>query len=181
MKGVLMRSLLAVAGLALCSSSALAVDFGIGIAARSTDDGWLYVPVDVSEHFRFEPTFRYASEERDDGLESSDIREFGLGVFGLKQLTEAGQLYFGARAAYVKSEELYYVNSVARVRIKSDGYSVAPTAGVEFLFGGHFSVGGEVAYSFEQLDSKLRGWTATPSVEQDSHGTQTRFIVRYMF
>lgn len=176
-----MRSLLAVAGLALCSSSALAVDFGIGIAARSTDDGWLYFPVDVSERFRLEPTVRYASDERDGGRETSDIREFGLGAFGLKQLTEAGRLYFGARVAYVKSDELYFVTSVARVRDKSDGYSVAPTVGFEYLFGKHFSMGGEVAYSFQQLDREMSGWTATPSGELDSQGTQTRFIVRYMF
>ena len=54
-----MRKLYVAIGLALCSSSALAADFGIGVSARS-DDGFLYVPIDVSKTFRIELSAAFA-------------------------------------------------------------------------------------------------------------------------
>lgn len=57
-----MRSLYIAVGLALCSSSVLAADFGIGVSARS-NDGWVYAPIDISKSFRIEPGVRYSSND----------------------------------------------------------------------------------------------------------------------
>ena len=58
---------------------------------------------------------------------------------------------------------------------------------VEYLFGGHFSVGGEASYSFVDLEGESRarigsgGSESTVKIEQKTNGTQTRLIFRYMF
>lgn len=189
-----MRSLFVAAGLALCSGSVLAADFGVGITARS-DDGILYVPINVSKTFRIEPSIRYVSSDlelSEDGdlvSQDTDSVELGIGVFGLKQVTDAAHIYYGARLAYVDTESTTlqptFGNQV-RTESSQDGYRVGPTFGFEYLFGGHFSVGGEVSYTFLDLEGEstttLGDFVLLQSgVEQKTQGTQTRLIFRYMF
>jgi hypothetical protein len=191
-----MRNLYVAVGLALCSSSVLAADFGLGISARS-DDGIVYAPIDISKSFRIEPSVRYASTER--SMQDSDISEsleaetleVGVGVFGRKQVTDAAHIYFGARLAYVDLESTS--NSVMsfsrqRTETKEDGYRIGPTVGFEYLFGQHFSVGGEASYTYLDVEGKTTSeYTIittrrdTLNSEQKTHGTQTRLIFRYMF
>jgi hypothetical protein len=190
-----MRNLYVAVGLALCSTSVLAADFGVGISARS-DDGIVYVPIDISKSFRIEPSIRYASTEwksvYDSIEQESEELEVGIGVFGLKQVTEAARIYYGARLAYVNFKTTFVNRTVQLASIgesDQDGYRIGPTVGFEYLFGQHFSVGGEASYSFLDLEgdstSVIRGagfvTTTRTDVEQKSHGTQTRLIFRYMF
>ena len=176
-----MRSVLAVAGLALCSSSVLAADFGIGIAARSSDDGSLYFPIDIGESFRIEPGVRYVEREVLQGRDSTydETKEIGLGAFGRKKVSEAARVYYGVRAWYAETETSY--RQSFRVVESMDGYELAPTLGFEYLFGKHFSVGGEVAYSFLQLEGEFRQVQIRRDMERDYQGTQTRVVARYMF
>lgn len=192
-----MRTFYVAVGLALCSTNVLAADFGLGVSAKS-DDGIVYAPIDISKSFRIEPSVRYASSESrtedDDSvqkLKSEDL-EVGIGVFGLKQVTDAAQIYFGARLAYVDSEELYdYFTPHYHIISDTDldGYRIGPTVGFEYSFGQHFSVGGEASYSFLDLEGKEArresGFGVLDlkcvDVEQKSHGTQTRLIFRFMF
>lgn len=190
-----MRSLCVAVGLALASSSALAADFGIGVSARS-DDGMLYLPVNISKAFRIEPSVRYSSNEssiRQYGYEDSqetDILELGLGIFGLKKITDAAHLYYGGRVSYVDSEATNLTpgpyGEFINGKTKQDGYRIGPTLGFEYLFAGHFSVGGEASYTFLDLDGEATtyyntSYSSKVQMEQKTHGTQTRLVFRYMF
>src|SRR5690606_28485378 len=133
-QGVPMRSLYVAVGLALCSGSVLAADFGVGVTARS-DDGILYAPINVSKSFRIEPSIRYFSSDLDlseDGdivTQDSDTVEFGIGVFGLKQVTDAAHIYYGARLAYVDTESMTVQPAFGgeiRTESSQDGYRVGP-------------------------------------------------------
>ena len=191
-----MRSWYVAVGLALCSANALAADFGIGVSARS-DDGFLYLPIDVSNSFRIEPSVRYGTtelsytEDGDVDGQETETWEVGVGLFGLKQVTEAAHVYFGARLAYVDMEStttqvLPPFGDVVRSESTQDGYRVGPTLGFEYIFGGHFSIGGEASYTFIDLEGESRASIddfelSTLETEQKSNGTQTRLIFRYMF
>lgn len=191
-----MRKLYVAMALALCSSSVPAADFGIGISARS-DDGFLYVPIDITQSFRIEPSVRYVSNEytytQSFGEDSSETEqwELGIGIFGLKKVTDAAHIYYGARVAYVDvqsssvDESSYYVPIYSET--DQDGYRIGPAVGFEYLFGQHFSVGGEASYSFLDVEGESTARLgnglsqSTLETEQKTNGTQTRLIVRYMF
>jgi hypothetical protein len=189
-----MRKLYVAVGLALLSANALAADFGLGISARS-DDGFLYVPINVSESFRIEPNVRYGSSEYefDDGLRDSqdtETWELGVGVFGIKKITDAAHIYYGARVAYIDTESTTTQSSSFGDDIRSestqDGYRIGPTVGFEYLFGGHFSIGGEASYTFVDLEGESTSRVGNFAVlstdtEQSGQSTQTRLIFRYMF
>lgn len=190
-----MRNLYVAVGLALCSGSVLAADFGIGISARS-DDGYLYAPINVSKTFRVEPTIRYGTTElsytQDGEVDSQDTEtwEIGVGLFGLKNVTDAAHIYYGARLAYVDTEATTTTptifGDVIRSKSTQDGYRIGPTLGFEYIFGQHFSVGGEASYTFLDLDGESTARVgdfdlSTVETKQKSNGTQTRLIFRYMF
>ncbi|MFC4309041.1 hypothetical protein ACFPN2_08115 [Steroidobacter flavus] len=172
-----MRNLVVAAGLALFASGAMAADFGVGVSAKS-DDGVIYVPIDFSDKFRLEPSLRYYKEERNDdpGFDSeSDLLELGVGVFGKSKVTEAAQIYYGGRITYFDGS-----SKTGSSKTTVDGYGIAPTFGVEYVFGGHFSLGGEVAYAFEKTDSEDNSFFSN-DIENETQGTQTRLIFRFMF
>ncbi len=190
-----MRNFCVALGLALAASQASAADFGIGVSVRS-DDGWLYLPVDLSKSFRIEPTVRYSStestinESSSDARQDSDILELGVGVFGLKRVTDAAHIYYGGRLSYVdmksNSTDVTSFGTVVRSETTQDGYRIGPTLGFEYLFGGRFSVGGEASYTFLELEGEAKSRfgnvsTSTVNFDQSSQGTQTRLIFRYMF
>jgi hypothetical protein len=189
-----MRNLYVAMALALAASSVSAADFGIGISARS-DDGWLYVPIDVSKSLRIEPSVRYGSSEvsySTGSIDSQDTEtwELGVGIFGLKKVTDAAHIYYGARLAYVDTEstssQTSSIGTPIRGQSSQDGYRIGPTLGFEYIFGGHFSVGGEASYTFLDLDgestTRIGNFSSsTSSVQQKTQATQTRLIFRYMF
>lgn len=185
-----MRTLCTSVALALCSSGALAADFGIGVSARS-DDAWIYAPIDIGKVFRLEPSVRYASNERRttsqsasraDDFQKTEALEFGVGIFGLARIAESAQLYYGGRFAYVENENTVIrtltfsgTTYVTRTETHLDGYRVGPALGVEYEFGQHFSVGGEVSYTFFEVEGDTK-W-----VERKTSGTTTQLIFRYIF
>lgn len=179
-----MRNLVVAVSLALGASGAMAADVGIGVSARS-DDGTLFVPIDIAKKVRLEPAIRYlstksttrsvtGSSSRDD----SETLELGIGAFGLRQVSEVARIYYGVRVSYVDIE-----NTTDFSKASADGFGFAPTFGVEFVFGQHFSLGGEAGYNFQDLDSDSSiNWSgALTSRDQETQGTQTRLIFRYMF
>jgi hypothetical protein len=191
-----MRNLCFAVGLALCSGNALAAEFGLGLSVRSKDDGLLYVPIDISKSFRVEPAVRYASsDDSEDGfIPNSRRREFGLGVFGVKQFAEVPvQIYYGGRAHYVDIKNRIY--SSGRVQIvdgetEMDGYRIGPTAGVEYRFGQHFSIGAEATYFFNDIEGESRRTVTTipnlvryyvDQVEDKEDEVQSNLVFRYMF
>jgi hypothetical protein len=190
-----MRRIVAAVGLALCASGAPAADFGLGVSVRS-DDGALYAPIDISKSFRLEPSVRYASSEQTNDVTSgTEIKqlEVGIGVFGLAQVTESARLYYGVRLAYLDQQiDSFYFGNSGRTTVEDgqDGYSVGPTLGFEYLIGKHFSVGGEASYAFVDLEGERVATTRSlfgqvfqsrNDLSDESSGTQTRLIFRYMF
>lgn len=200
-----MRTLYTAACLALCSTSVLAADFGIGVSARS-DDAWIYAPINISQNFRIEPSIRYVSNEysttqqsgvsvADTYSQETESLEFGVGVFRLVKIAESAQLYFGARVAYVDFESTvddtvtYFpgYSVAAHSESSQDGYRIGPTIGFEYLFGEHFSIGGEASYTFLDIEgeSKLTVEDSLSSTrvetEQKTNGTTTQLIFRYRF
>jgi hypothetical protein len=191
-----MKKMCVAAALALCSGSTLAADFGLGISARS-DDGFVYLPINISKTFRIEPSVRYVSNEQTftqsfgEDTQETDQWELGVGVFGLRQVTDAAHVYFGARVAYVDVQSSSVDESSFGLPIYSetdqDGYRIGPAVGFEYLFGQHFSVGGEASYTFLDIEGESSSRIgnglsqSTLKIEQKTNGTQTRLIVRYMF
>lgn len=191
-----MRKLYVAVALVACSGSAVAADFGVGISARS-DDGFVYVPIDITKSFRIEPSIRYLSSEQTftqssgQDTQETDQWELGVGVFGLKQVTDAAHIYYGARLAYVDVQSTTVDQGSFGLTLYSesdqDGYRIGPTVGFEYIFGGHFSVGGEASYTFLDVEGESTARIgnnlsqSTLKTEQKTNGTQTRLIFRYMF
>lgn len=194
-----MRTLYTAACLALCSTSALAADFGIGVSAKS-DDAWIYVPIEINKTYRIEPSVRYVSSEQTqfyDGISwdsrtkrTSDSMEIGVGVFRLAKIAESAQIYYGLRAAYVDVESTVtivsdYTLTLTRTRDKTslDGYRIGPAFGFEYLFGQHFSIGGEANYTFLDVEGETKSSIspARTKIDQKSNGTETQLILRYRF
>ena len=197
-----MRTVCTAVCLALCSTGAFAAEYGIGVSARS-DDATIYLPIDINETYRIEPSVRYASSElsqtfdlTDDLREQdSDTLEVGIGVFRLAKLAESARIYFGVRAAYLDVESTLVdtttifpgLDVTIRSETSQDGYRIGPAIGFEYLFGKHFSVGGEASYTFVDLDGESTATTSSgtrPSrtdFEQKGSSTSTRLIVRYRF
>jgi hypothetical protein len=191
--------------LALCSSSALAAEFGIGISAKS-DDGWIYAPIEINDKYRIEPSVRYQTNEfstaqvvgntvSESRTQETETLEFGVGVFRLMKIAESAQLYFGARVAYVDTEgsaqntfaSFPGSNITTRSESSQDGYRIGPAIGFEYLFGERFSIGGEASYSFLDLEGESVASTVGSSsssrvdIDQQTSGTDTWLILRYRF
>lgn len=197
-----MRTLCTAACLALCSTGALAADYGIGVSAKS-NDGWIYLPIDVSQSFRIEPSVRYSSNDisqvrSSDGdtfEQDSDNIEIGVGLFRRAKVAESARFYYGLRASYVKVESATVYTTtffpgfteVVRDETSQDGYRIGPAIGFEYLFGEHFSIGGEANYTFVDVEGDVtstRSDSATVNrgnIEQKSSGTDTQLIIRYRF
>lgn len=197
-----MRTLCTAVCLALCSTGALAADYGVGVSARS-NDAWIYLPIDINKAFRIEPMVRYASDDVSQDTNTSDYAfkqeidniEVGVGLFRLAKVAESARIYYGIRASYVSLESTT-INTTAlypgygvtlRTESSQDGYRIGPTLGFEYLLGEHFSIGGEANYSFTDVEgdatTTATGSTVTTrdDIERKNNGTSTQLIVRYRF
>lgn len=196
-----MRSLCTAVCLALCSTGAFAADYGIGVSAKS-DDAWIYLPIDINKTWRIEPSVRYSSSELsqvsssdDTYAADSDVAEIGVGIFRLAKVAESAQIYFGVRAAFVDQESTvvdtttYFpgFTTVLRSETSQDGHRIGPAIGFEYLFGEHFSIGGEANYTFLDIEGESTVTSSSSTIvgrydiEQKSSGTGTQLIIRYRF
>ena len=206
-----MKNVSAVACLALCATSAVAADYGIGVSAKS-DDAWIYAPIDITPGFRLEPSIRFSSSRQNSSQVTSGTtssiqvdsnfkthqREFALGAFGLTAVTDSLRLYYGARVAYVDYETRSSSTVTSRFlsstfvdtdesKQSQDGYRVSPTLGFEYLINKRFSIGGEAEWFYLDVDGEATytsaGSTLASPVKrgQKSNGTDTQLILRYRF
>jgi hypothetical protein len=93
----------------LFTGVAVAAEYGVGISAKS-DNGLVYLPIDVSPKFRVEPYLRHMSSDTKQVTDfgggattfksESDSVEGGVGIFGLAVPKESVRLYYGGRASY---------------------------------------------------------------------------------
>jgi hypothetical protein len=208
-----MKKALLAAALILGAPSALSAEYGIGLSAKS-DDALVYVPINVSPKFRIEPSLRYHSikseSEVDDEASilfptSQTMRseleqiEVSVGWFRLSAVNESVRLYYGLRTGYIdgktesNSRAIFEPDFTLRSSSERtfDGYRISPTLGLEYLFGEHFSIGGEVQWSYQRIEGSTQSENVDrfgevteglrESYEQTDQGTDTHLIVRYRF
>jgi hypothetical protein len=177
-KGVAMKKCLFAVLLCVSASSSFAADFGLGVSAK-TNDGWIYVPIDLSAHVRLEPSVRYGRSKSHSSYvnegsifspaqtanhSESHQTEVGLGLFGVSPLGTAVKFYYGARAAYIDGEgrndytNVYdaFYQTEETVRQSFDGYRLAPTLGIQYALTEHFSLGAEASLAYEKIDGDIR-------------------------
>lgn len=180
--------------LAVLACNAFAADFGLGVSVES-NDAWIYVPVDVSPTLRVEPNIRYVESESEIQSESdffgpqfttneSHSLEIGIGVFGLTSVLESVRAYYGARVAYIDSEfEITSRDDFSEISQKqsAEGYRISPTIGFEYQFNRRFSIGGEAAWYYQDIDIDNDAGSATAKADIEQNGTETNLIFRYFF
>jgi hypothetical protein len=187
-----MRIAAAFLALALFAEN-VGAESGIGISAKS-DNGLLYFPIDVSPAFRIEPHLRYSSDDQNsvdtvpptavpEG-QTRETLEAGIGLFAVTSSKESFRVYYGARMGYLYIHTDLRIDNgpiVIRDSDTSDGYRIAPTLGFEYLFNTRFTLGGEVAYFYEHLESDSRFGSGTSTLKDERNGTETFLILRYFF
>jgi hypothetical protein len=185
-----MKKIAMIAALLCISGSALA-EVGLGVSIQS-NDSTIYMPINVSKGFRIEPMLQYRKSSNEERLYPSSLYTLtasadttaymlGVGLFGVTQLGESANVYYGGRLGYVKAEfEVSYPGTLppgyGRPMSSSediDGFMVAPTIGLEYRFSEHFSIGGEAALTYSSTDGD--------ETSNESTSTTTNIIFRYMF
>jgi hypothetical protein len=167
-----------------------------------SDDAWIYAPIDVTPRFRVEPSLRFISGESESSIDGDSIftptqssrtessnYEFAVGLFGLAPVHESVRLYYGARAAYIRSETDMRIviqsgsfEDVEEQELSSDGYRISPTLGFEYMINERFSIGGEAEWFYQDVDfDRDDTLSGAARGESKSNGTDTRLIVRFRF
>lgn len=176
-----MKKLVAVVLLAGCSSVAMAeVDYGVGLSLQNSD-GVIHLPINISDTWRIEPSLRYVESERESAFSNSDTRyvELGVGVFKKKVVAEKVALLYGARVGYLESKYTY--SSDGDSSSKENGYTIAPTLGVEYNIAENFSIGGEIALKYYDIDGSEDDFGDDEDTSEKYLSTQTGISVRYFF
>jgi len=139
--------------LSFCSVYA-AADVGIGVSVNSQDRR-VYMPIDVSESFRIEPQFTYFEQSISVPTFDNDTEytAFSLGLFKKQKMAENFNFFLGARIGYVQDERKTESDTSMSTSDLS-GYSIAPTIGFEYYVFDKLSIGGEVAWSYTDLDGE---------------------------
>jgi hypothetical protein len=110
--------------------------------------------------------------------------EVGAGFFGLALPAESLRIYYGARASYVGIKTVLRFGGPlfpSRYEDKTSGYRIAPTFGFEYLFNRHFTLGGEIAYAYQNLDSDDSTEFRASRFESERTGTESFLVLRYFF
>lgn len=175
-----MKKLAAMLLLAGCSSVAVAeVDYGVGLSVQNSD-GVIRLPINISDTWRIEPSLRYSAYEQDGGFPDGDSKymELDVGIFKKKMIADKVALLYGAKVGYLKSRSTY--NEGESVN-KEDGYSIAPTLGVEYNIMENFSIGGEIGLQYYNSDGSEDDFGDDVDTSKKYISTQTGISVRYFF
>lgn len=143
-------------GFALMSSVTLAqTQSGIGVSVQDSGSK-IYVPINVTEEFRIEPTFSYAKQnsDREDYSESEfKTYELGVGLFGIKSIVPEFNFLYGINLGVLRgSSENEYESSGLKYESDMKGISVSHIIGFEYYFVQNISIGSEVAIVYSSLD-----------------------------
>jgi len=171
------------------SATAGAANVGLGVSLRQ-DDATIYVPIDVSKTFRIEPLLSYEQQEFEYEVapntgytaiqERTSIR-IGTGLFGVASVGDSAAMYYGGRIAYLsRKTKLSYSGTLPSSFVPQpgseqdqDGFSLAPTLGLEYRIGEHFSVAGEAMLTHSRIDGD--------GEEESNTVTSTNVVFRYRF
>jgi hypothetical protein len=170
------KILIAGALLAVSAAASADVSVGLGVSLRDSDQATVYVPIDINNQIRIEPTINvFASEDElgDTKVENEGFA-LGAGVFFLMPTDHSVTLYVGGRLGFVSNEykATTYAPSgavLATEEIDRDGFRIAPTVGFEYNFNDHISLGGEAGIGYSDVD------------DSEFTGTTTNVIFRYRF
>lgn len=164
------------------------IKFGLGASATESS-ATVYIPIKVPVAKNFvlvEPTLSFTKDvEEQTGTVTTDTRNgnYGVGVFFGQPLTENIDLLIGGRVAYVK-QTVTDEFTAHTTEVDTDGYTIAPTLGIEYNVNPHIAVGGFVDYSYTNLSGTGTD-TATPGVESktetESFRPNTNLFVKFYF
>ncbi len=154
--------------LAACSGS-VSAEVGLGISFKS-DQATVYMPIDLSEHFRLEPALTYTSEDEGEELSMEHVN-LGVGMFYQRTQAENLNLLIGGRVGYIETEYDTYSSS----NEQRDGYYVAPTLGFEYFIVPKFSLGGEAGISYQSTSD------SSNSNDAEKINTVSNLIARFYF
>lgn len=176
--------LISIVLLSLLSSKCIAAEIGIGISLEARDQ-ILYVPINITNNFRTELSFRYSASESEssNSTSESDNLEIGIGLYGIKKLYEKTQLIYGCNFLYYDSSyENTYTGNLPPTSYSGDNttYTIAPTLGIEYFVTDHISLGGKAEFYYR--DSEIE-YSSGPSSNSDRTytGTNTNLAFRYYF
>ena len=156
-------------------------DVGIGVSATS-DEAWIYFPVNISPSLRVEPAFRYGKDEEVEsfGDEKIEFFELSFGLFGRKKADNDVGIYYGARLSYIK-REAEQKSDFSSFHEETKGYRISPTLGVEYFITKSFSLGAEAEWYYFDLDGEERNDNNKFDLENKRTGSGSRMLVRYIF
>lgn len=157
--------------LMVSSFAGRAAEFGLGVALSGSGSG-IFVPVNINEQWRVEPSLQYLKSEASQfGSEfSNDIYSLGVGVFRLWQSSDQVRTLAGVRV----SRQGFSQND----QFKADGHGIAPAVGFEYAVTPRLVVGAEAALEHVDLDGED---AAGDRVRQTSTETRTAVTLKYFF
>ena len=180
---------LAFSSIAACHGA----DVGLGVSMwSSSSPRTIFVPIRV-KNLLLEGSLSVGHSNQDSSSSTSTYRydssntfiSPGIGVFGIKPITDNSHAYFGARIAYLYTkgaQDRIDTSTTDRYEAKSTGYSIEPTIGVEYFPIKHMSIGGEISYYYSKETVSA---TATPNQSSLSHysgsGAISNIIIRWYF
>jgi len=145
----------------------------------------VYFPIDVGK-FMIEPSASYFKEERtrdDINFTDSDVT-VGLGLFH-KANYERTVIYYGLRFYQRREKEERYPpleSSLSTLNKSRYTRSIAPTIGGHYFFSSHFSLGGDVSFQRDFLETSEDSDDYGPYDSYDRvtiNATKIRIVLRY--
>jgi hypothetical protein len=132
------------------------------------------------KNFRIEPEIGFSLyKDKDDDLTDQGLY-YGAGIFGMYQKGKVN-FYGGLRFKFanMKNEYLSYTYPDVKEEIKYNVFSIGPAIGAEFLFGKHFSLGGEIGL----IHSSGKSEDSADSEESkySTFNTETGVLLRFYF
>jgi hypothetical protein len=147
----------------------------------------LYVPINLSERFRVEPSFGYWYVGRGAtvtalGASTASTGGYsidgGLGGFYLLHPTPPFTVYLGARVGVVFVERSSEAATGIVTKVDQANMYVNPTLGLEWAVSRNFSVGGEAAPAFRfYFDPNVTVGGASATISSSKFGTGFEAVI----
>ena len=174
----------------LVSVPSFADEIKAGIGASATESSsTVYIPIKIpvtKNYILVEPTLSFTKDVTEQtGTVTNDTRNgnYGVGVFFAQPMTDKIDFLVGGRVSYVKqtvSDEFV----THTIDTDADGYTVAPSVGIEYNVNPHIAIGGFVDYSYTKLSGTTTD-TSAPGVESKtetkSFKPNTNLFVKFYF
>jgi hypothetical protein len=160
--------------LMVSSFAGRAAEFGLGVALNG-GDAQIFMPINIGEQWRVEPSLLYSRVEASDSDFVADQYIAGLGAFRLWRASEQVRVLPGVRLLYVNRSQKAGVGIDSRQ--SEEGYGIAPTLGFEYAVIPSLVVGAEVA--LEYVDLELTD--SFGSSEIVTTQTKTAVTLKYFF